>query len=237
MWVCLVAAAGMPATWAQSANCESFRQRVAASIEAKGIRDYSLEFVPRRDPRPAGARVVGNCDGGAYSLLYRRGAAATAATPEAEAASGPAPQPYQSVAPSSRAASKPAAATAAATKMATATAPSMAPAPKGDAPRDSPAAAPAAPALSVAIAPASPATAPQAPPIEHTAPPMPAAPGAAAVRPNDPAPSTFDVVARRLAWLVAGVLVVGFGMRLFRRWRHRRYYDDAGLPRGPRITL
>jgi hypothetical protein len=40
-----------------------------------------------------------------------------------------------------------------------------------------------------------------------------------------------------VVWAVTGILVAYAGVRLWRRWRHSRYYDEAGLPRGPRMTL
>jgi hypothetical protein len=223
--LCLAGAA--IAARAQSANCESFRQRVAASIEAKGIQDYSLEFVPRRDPRPAGARAVGNCDGGTYTLLYRRGAAATASARVAEAASLPASQSDEAVAAPPKAARKAAARQAPVAAAAPAPAPAAlsasSPAPKTDIARESsPAVVPPAPATPIATVAAAPAA---------------VAPGAAPVQPIERPPSAFDAMARRLAWGVAIVLLAAFVVRQVRRWRHRRYYDEAGLPRGPRITL
>lgn len=82
----LLAAGGVQA---QSASCLEFKERVTARIEASGVRDFVVEFVPAANGVPAGAKAVGTCDGGSLTVVYRRGvAAATAAAPRV-AASAP----------------------------------------------------------------------------------------------------------------------------------------------------
>lgn len=244
--VLLVAIA--PAARAQSANCETFKERLAASLEAKGVHGFALEIVPRRTPVPSGARVVGSCDGGAYTVLYRRWAAAGPTTPAAEST-------LSSASGASAPESLPAAAVAASAPLTRAE--------RRKAEREKAAAARAAVASDAAAksaaqaatpAPASVVT-PGAAPIMPPAPiaPLSAQPAAStaqvvAASPDLPPvalskagaespPSRFDDLARRIAWIVAAVIALVALVKGFRRWRHHRYYDESGLPRGPRMTL
>src|SRR5215470_10747697 len=85
-WALFVLAAAAPVALAQSANCEAFKERLAAGIEGNGVRGYALEVVPSGSPVPLGARSLGTCDGGAYTVLYWRWAQARG---EAEPAAPP----------------------------------------------------------------------------------------------------------------------------------------------------
>lgn len=63
---------------AQAAKpCEELKSEIAAKLEAKGVKSYSLEIVGK-DQDPEG-KVVGTCDGGTKKIAYRRAAAATQA--------------------------------------------------------------------------------------------------------------------------------------------------------------
>lgn len=109
----LAAALGLPTvSRAQSSACDDFKRTLAERIEAGGVRGYSLETVPAGSPVPAGARAVGNCDGGAFTILYRRwGAArpaAAASAPASAAAERPA-RPEAAVVPAAKPAPTPAA--------------------------------------------------------------------------------------------------------------------------------
>ena len=222
-----------PGARAQSANCEAFKARIAASIEAKGISGYALDFVPRRTAVPPGARSVGTCDGGAYTLLYRRWAGA--GTPAAASAADAEPAAQPASAAEAKAESK-AASRAAKAKTAPSPRPAAEPAPT--------AALPPPPPVSQAPSPAQPASAAPHAAVSQT-PMAPAAvtrsPGIAVAAAAPPAvtgsTTTFDDIARPVVWGVVGVLAAYAGLRAWRRWRYRRYYDEAGLPRGPRITL
>lgn len=242
--------AAAPAVHAQSANCEAFKARVAASIEGKGISGYALEWAPGRAAAPPGARAVGTCDGGAYTLLYRRwagagaAAAATAAATATAAANGSDAQPTAQTAADDAAKSVPkgAARAAARAKPAPLPKPAAEPAPVAvPTPPISPAPSPAPSVAATAAAPKAPAVvAAVVPPPRGDAPPAPAAPPAVPAAPPAAAAVTtrsFDDAARPVVWAITGLLAVYAGVRLWRRWRHRRYYDEAGLPRGPRITL
>lgn len=79
-----------PGARAQSANCDEFKAALAERIDATGARGYSLDTAAAGTPLPAGAKVVGTCDGGATLILYRRWAAARPASAAEEAASRPA---------------------------------------------------------------------------------------------------------------------------------------------------
>jgi len=262
-WALFVLAAAAPVALAQSANCEAFKERLAASIEGNGVRGYALEVVPSGSPAPLGARSLGTCDGGAYTVLYwrwaqARGEAAPAAPPtsvtDAPAATPrPAQAPKGDAEPRSRrepkamsevnAKREPNAtresklstgATAAREPHSAATSrpspanPSAAPA-VPDATNPPPAASPASAAAAAAsAAPASTATASVAP----TAGPSPAPTSAQGAE-----PARFAGFARVVAFVVTAAAAIVGGVWAWRWMRQRRYYDEAGLPRGPRITL
>lgn len=232
--------AAAPAAHAQSANCEAFKARVAASIEGKGISGYALEWVPGRAAAPPGARAVGTCDGGAYTLLYRRWAGAGAAAAAVAAASSSDAQPESGDPAKSE--SKGATRAAARSKPAPLPKPAAEPTPvAAPTPPISPAPPPAPLVAAAAAAPRTPAVlAAAAPSPGSDASPAPAALPAAPAAPRATAAATtrsFDDAARPVVWAVTGLLAVYAGVRLWRRWRYKRYYDEAGLPRGPRITL
>lgn len=231
--LCAGLVAAVPAAWAQSSNCDDFKAKVAERIEAGGVRGYALDIVPSSQPLAAGARSVGTCDGGAFTLQYRRwgGAAAAAAAPAVASAATataaapavtpratPAPTPTPSTSPAPRPSPTPSPAVS----------PSPAPAPS-PAPVVSPAAvvAPAATVTAVAL------NTTEAPPVSPVAPPP-----APAAEPESP-PWWQRVADAGLAgwhWALGalGLLAALAGLR----WhRHRSLYDESGLPRGPRITL
>ena len=225
--------AAAPGVCAQSANCEAFKARVAASIEAKGISGYVLEFVPGRTAAPQGSRSVGTCDGGAYTLMYRRWAGAPPPAAASAADVQPAAQPAVGAEPKAEAKTS--------SRVSAKSKAERSPKPTAEPTRETV----AAPTPASAPAPSPPAS---AAPIAAVLPtPMASAPGvpspgtavaAAAMPTAAPASgSSFDDVARRVAWVAAGVLVAFAALRGWRRWRYRRYYDEAGLPRGPRLTL
>jgi hypothetical protein len=241
-----VLAAAAPVAMAQSANCEAFKERLAASIESNGVRGYALEVVPSGSPAPLGARSLGTCDGGAYTVLYwrwaqARGEAALAAPPPS-VTDAPSATPRPAQAPKSDAEtisrrepkamsdvnaerelnatreSKPSTvATAAREPHSAATS------------RPSPANPSAAPAVTDAT---------NQQPVESPAPTAPtAAPSPASTPAQGVEPARFAGLARVVALVVAAAAAVVGGVWAWRWMRHRRYYDEAGLPRGPRITL
>lgn len=82
-----IAALWLPAAaLAQGSACDQLKATLAARIEATGVRGYSLEAVPAAAPVPAGAKAIGNCEGGERKILYRRwGGASASASASASA--------------------------------------------------------------------------------------------------------------------------------------------------------
>lgn len=51
--------------------CEELKQEISAKMDAKGVKNYSLDIVP---PEAVEQRkVVGSCDGGTHRIVYSRG--------------------------------------------------------------------------------------------------------------------------------------------------------------------
>ena len=51
--------------------CDELKAEIAANLEAKGVRSYTLEVVA---PEQVGAKaVVGSCDNGSKRIVYLRG--------------------------------------------------------------------------------------------------------------------------------------------------------------------
>lgn len=50
--------------------CEELKAEIAAKIEAKGVRAYTLEIVP--GDQVGERKVVGSCDGGTKKIVYSR---------------------------------------------------------------------------------------------------------------------------------------------------------------------
>ncbi len=71
---------------AQAAKpCEELKTEIAAKLDAKGVKSYTLDIVDK--DKDAEGKVVGTCGGGTKKIMYKRGAA-PAETP-APAASKP----------------------------------------------------------------------------------------------------------------------------------------------------
>ena len=51
--------------------CEELKAEIAAKIEAKGVKTYTLDIVPAEDT--GDERIVGSCEGGSKKITYRRG--------------------------------------------------------------------------------------------------------------------------------------------------------------------
>lgn len=68
---------------AQAARpCEELKTEIAAKLDAKGVKSYTLEMVDK--DKDAEGKVVGTCEGGTKKIVYKRGAA-PAETPATEA--------------------------------------------------------------------------------------------------------------------------------------------------------
>lgn len=59
-------------TQAQAAKpCEELKGEIAAKLDAKGVKNYTLEIVPA-DETTADKRIVGTCEGGTKKITYIR---------------------------------------------------------------------------------------------------------------------------------------------------------------------
>jgi outer membrane lipoprotein-sorting protein len=67
----LLLAAGLTAA---GTPCETLKSDIAAKIDAKGVKDYSLEVVA--NDAVGDQKVVGSCEGGSKKIVYKRGDAA-----------------------------------------------------------------------------------------------------------------------------------------------------------------
>lgn len=229
-WLCGAALGGAGAALAQSPACDQFKEAVATRIppEVRG----ALETVSAATPVPPGAKVVGTCDGGAFKILhYRRGL-----TPQgANAASSPSlTGPASPASAASAVAAAPRVAARASAPAAAASRPEPAMAAKLPEPVKPVASKPPEPAASlVAMAPV--LAAPVTPhtsdtrdePLMRDPPPVPPeGPGLIA--------TTTDTLVEHWPWTLAAILLplVAWGWSWF---SHRRDYDAAGLPRGPKL--
>ena len=60
--------------------CDELKTEIAAKLDAKGVKGYSLDIVAK-DADAGDGKVVGTCEGGAKKIIYKKGAAA-AETPD-----------------------------------------------------------------------------------------------------------------------------------------------------------
>jgi hypothetical protein len=71
--IVVIATAMLTAATADAAGrkaCTELKQEIAARIDARGVKHYTLEIV---DPAATGvARIVGSCDGGTQRIVYVR---------------------------------------------------------------------------------------------------------------------------------------------------------------------
>jgi Protein of unknown function (DUF1161) len=212
--ICVVPAGAL----AQANACDQLKTTLAARIEASGVRGYSLEVVPASTPVPAGAKAIGNCEGGERKVLYRRWGGASAAA-GAQAAAAPASAAAPSVAPEPPVKRLPVR-------------------PNPPAPVVSAAVVTPAPAVKVEAAKPPPSRASEVDVVRAA---EPATSPAARARPSEPLaekPSLSQQVSEFAAthwrWLLALLLVplaaLGWAWRA-----HHLAFDKNGLPRGPRL--
>ena len=53
--------------------CEELKAEIAAQLDAKNVKDYSLDIVDK-DAEVTDGKVVGTCDGGTQKIIYKRAA-------------------------------------------------------------------------------------------------------------------------------------------------------------------
>lgn len=84
LWVAIAAVLVVPAcSYAQGAKaCEDLKSEIAAKLDAKGVKGYSLEVVAK-DADAGDAKAVGTCEGGTKKILYSKKAGAAAPAKEA----------------------------------------------------------------------------------------------------------------------------------------------------------
>ena len=214
------------AALAQANACDQLKATLAARIEATGVRGYVLEVVPSAAAVPAGAKAIGNCEGGARKVLYRRRGGAPASA-NVDAAAAPVSPPPIVVAPEPRPKpSPPAVRPSAPAPVAAVVAPKPAP----------------LPALVLTVAPepikAPPARAAEVDLVAKASPVLTQdAPTAPTEPPADQSPLSQRIsgfVSAQWHWLLVLLLVplAGLGWA----WcAHHLAYDKNGLPRGPRL--
>ena len=56
-------------------SCEELKTEIAAKLDAKGVKSYSLDIVAK-DADAGDGKVVGTCEAGAKKIVYKKGAAA-----------------------------------------------------------------------------------------------------------------------------------------------------------------
>ncbi len=60
--------------------CEDLKAEISKKLEAKGVTSYTLDLVDKG--KEGDAKVVGSCDGGTKSIVYKRGATSESKTVE-----------------------------------------------------------------------------------------------------------------------------------------------------------
>ncbi|MDF0733493.1 DUF1161 domain-containing protein [Pseudomonas entomophila] len=50
--------------------CEELKAEIAAKLDAKGVKGYTLEVVNKGEPA---GKVIGTCEAGTKEIVYRRG--------------------------------------------------------------------------------------------------------------------------------------------------------------------
>jgi hypothetical protein len=69
--LCVLLGLAAGASAAEGKGCEALKAAIAAKLESKGVRNYTLEIVPVGEEREG--RVVGQCEGGTRKIVYLRG--------------------------------------------------------------------------------------------------------------------------------------------------------------------
>lgn len=55
--------------------CEELKSEIAAKLDAKNVKGYTLEIVDK-DKDVTDGKAVGTCEGGSKKIIYRKGVAA-----------------------------------------------------------------------------------------------------------------------------------------------------------------
>ena len=72
-WLIAMALLSVPVCSSAQARkpCEELKSEIAAKLDAKGVKDYSLDIVDM-DAEVTDGKVVGTCDGGTKKIIYKR---------------------------------------------------------------------------------------------------------------------------------------------------------------------
>jgi hypothetical protein len=54
-----------------SKNCDELKKEIADKLDAKGVKNYTLDIVGKDDVKD-GMKVVGSCEAGAKKIVYSR---------------------------------------------------------------------------------------------------------------------------------------------------------------------
>jgi len=219
---------------AQTAACDQLKGDLAARIDASGARGYALESVPAGLPLPPGAKAIGTCEAGKYKILYRRWGGATPPAPGLAVAPNPASVLPAAEVPDGQIRRPPIAPRGREGRPVSTSAPGSGPqpvpredepAPVVQAPGRDPDKTPGGAAGDAGIARAGDAAVAQTAQLK---------PDANVVAKVSPAGWAGDFLTERWPWLLALVLLP-LAAWLWAWLAHRRAYDAAGLPRGPKL--
>jgi hypothetical protein len=83
IWLGVAAVLVVPAcSYAQAKSCEELKTEIAAKLDAKGVKGYSLDIVAK-DADAGDGKVVGTCEAGAKKIVYKKGVAGAEAPAKA----------------------------------------------------------------------------------------------------------------------------------------------------------
>lgn len=68
----LVAPLSQGVLFAQRKACEELKMEIAAKLDAKGVKNYTLNIVAAAEVKETD-KVVGSCDGNTKRIVYTRG--------------------------------------------------------------------------------------------------------------------------------------------------------------------
>jgi hypothetical protein len=69
----VLAALALVSSPAWAGSCDDLKSAIAAKIDAKGVKGYTLDILPTADVKDGDGKVVGSCEGGAKKIVYKRG--------------------------------------------------------------------------------------------------------------------------------------------------------------------
>ena len=59
------------AAFGQKKDCEGLKKEIAAKLDEKGVKNYTLDIMPAESVKDE--KVVGSCDAGTKRVVYKRG--------------------------------------------------------------------------------------------------------------------------------------------------------------------